>query len=457
MSFLASFALVCTLLPQAPQGGPDGTAAAKGAQGQGLLTPAERAGLRDKLVKYLVEDAAYSLSTGKEREKASKAAEKARNAFSDDWSKAEKKGALASMVDLRAVFENCFSLKPPTISLGQLRAEKTKGSDLEYSFYLPKNYKATSPSRTIWVLPGTTDTKGDAWTKPADYFAATWDKSATSADTIFHLPMARQGIELDPVPDFSREASANEEQSRIDWMWGSFAELIWAYNIERSKLFLDCGRGSCGFGLRFVTMFPDRFAGVILRAPVAVDDIRLGSLRDLPVLLLRTGANTAVVDALAKRLEEIGAKPTTLDAKDEYPHKGHTTDIETWLADKRRTAVPNRVVIEPNHDKFNQAYWADIEVADSLVTAQPDKKPRLECEADRAANRITVKTVGIERFTIFLNDDLVDLDKEFTVVINDKAVTEKKTRNFRDLRERMIKRRDWEFLFPVAFTSNVPK
>ena len=69
-----------------------------------------------------------------------------------------------------------------------------------------------------------------------------------------------------------------------------------------------------------------------------------------------------------------------------------------------------------------------------------------------------VKAVGIERFTLFLNDDLVDLDKEITFVVNDKATVEpKKTRSFRDMQERLLLRRDWEYIFPVVYHTTVPK
>ena len=38
--------------------------------------------------------------------------------------------------------------------------------------------------------------------------------------------------------------------------------------------------------------------------------------------------------------------------------------------------VPTRVVIEPNSDKFNRAYWADIEVAEVDVgEVQPPREP----------------------------------------------------------------------------------
>jgi len=455
MSFLASLTVVVALLPQAPQGG--GQEAGGKAP---ILTPAERGNLRDKLAKFLLEEATYNTSTGKEREKASKLREKAKDSFEDDWKKAEKKGNLmGSMADLRAVFENCFLLKQPSISLGQLRAEKNKTTQIEYSFFLPKNYKSTTPSRAIWVLPGTASpTETSTWAKAPEYFGATWDKSASLADSLFLVGVPHPALELDPLPDFGRESGEAEEQRRIDWMWQTLAELMIPYNVDRNRVFLDCGRGACGFGLRFMTMYPDRFAGAVLRAPVEVGDLRLGSLLGIPILLMRTPATAAAVDALKKRLDEATPGTTTvMDATDEYPHHGCTQQIEAWLADKKRNAMPSKVVIEPNHDKYNRAYWADIDIADSLVTTKGDKRPRLECVADRAANRITVKTVGIERFTLFLNDDLVDLDKEFTVVVNDKAVTEKKTRSFRDLKDRVVVRLDWEFLFPVAFTTTVPK
>jgi hypothetical protein len=43
------------------------------------------------------------------------------------------------------------------------------------------------------------------------------------------------------------------------------------------------------------------------------------------------------------------------------------------------------------------------------------------------------------------------------VVVNDKAVTEKKVRSFPDMYSRMVVRRDWDYLFPVMYHSVVPK
>jgi hypothetical protein len=455
MPFVA--AAVACLLPLAvfvPQG--DGGDPAK----PGLLTPAERTSLRDKLAKFMQEDAVYSTSSGKDRDKAARSREKAKDAFDAEWQKAEKKGNLmASMPDLRGVFENCFLLKPPAKTVGTLWSDKSKLSQMEYSYFLPKSYKPNVPCIALWVLPGRTGAEATApFAKAVDYFAATWDKTPLAGEAIVHLPNPIPGLEYDPIPDFSREADDAEEQRRIDWMWGTYADTLNTFNVDRGRLFLDCGRGNCGFGLRFVSMFPDRFAGVVLREPVAVDGLRLGSLAGVPVLMVKSEATKAVVEALQKRIEELApGSVTVLDAVGEYPYTDLTPKFEEWLRSKRRNAMPSKVVIEPNHDKFNNAYWADIVVADRLVSAAADKKPRLECTADRAANRITVKAVGVERFTIYLNDDLVDLDKDFTIVVNDKAVTEKKARNFRDMRENVIVRSDWELLFPVRYNATVPK
>jgi hypothetical protein len=460
MTVLVSLALLSALLPQgspAPAGTPQDGSQANGKPP--VLTPAEQATLRAKLVDYLFADGLYAGASGKERDKLSKAREDKKEKFEDEWRKAEKKNVLGSMTDLRAVFDNCFLLKQPSISLGQLRPETIKEDQLSYHFYLPKTYRAPVPCRTLVVLPGTiAPDKASDWVKPADWFAATWDKTPTIADSIVHIPVIPPGLEMDPIPDYGREGAEAEETRRRQTVFGTFGEVMTTYNVDRPRVFLDCGRGSCGFGLRFMTLFPERFAGAVLRYPVECDDIRLGCLSEIPVLLLRTAATAAVVDALKKRLDEVAPnKATVLDVADEYPHKGAHAQIEEWMKDKRRTISPARVVLEPNHDRLNRAYWVDILTADSLLTAAPDKKPRLEVQADRSTNRITVKAVGVERFMLFLNDDLVDLDKEFTVVINDKAVTEKRTRSFRDLREIVIQRNDWECLYPVTFTTTVPK
>lgn len=454
--------LFAPLLLAVPQGtpAPSGQDPGGGGSKPPLLTPAEQETLRGRLAKFLAATEAYDNETAtRAREKANKARDKARDEFDKEWAKLEKKGNLVgSMPDMRAIFQNCFQLTAPGFSTGQLRKETNKVDATEYSFFLPKAYRAEKPHPTVVLLPGTTAPGGAQWAKPADWFASVWDKTNLVNTSIVHVCHFPANLELDPVPDFAREGAEADEDRRNAAVWSGLGQVMSNYNVDRNAVFLDCGRGTCGFGLRFVSNFPDRFAGVVLREPIEVDDIRLGSLLGKPVLMLKTAATAKAVEALQQRLE--AQSPGTvkvIDAADGYPHRGAAADIEAWMGQQRRSMTPMKVIVEPNHDRFNRAYWVDIDRADPLLGAPLDSRPRIEVEADRASNRVVVKARGVEKFVLFLNDDLVDLDQEFTVVVNDKAVVEKKVRSFRDMRDRMMMRRDWEYLFPVMYVSTVPK
>ncbi len=113
--------------------------------------------------------------------------------------------------------------------------------------------------------------------------------------------------------------------------------------------------------------------------------------------------------------------------------------------------------IEPNTDDHNRAYWVDIEKADSIDSTPDDRRVRVEAVADRANNTVRVQCVGVERLRLYLNDELLDLDKPFLVVVNGREFREERTRSFETLRETLVRRRDWEALFPVTFTTSVPK
>jgi hypothetical protein len=261
------------------------------------------------------------------------------------------------MVDLRAVFYNCFERERPKHGFGQLYPRKIQEEQLDYSFFLPKSYKPEQPLTTLIVLPGLTapDAIGK-WEKTKDYFGQTWDDTPLVDNTIFHLPQIPEGLEMDPVPDYSREGADIEEDRRNRAVLMTFGEIMNGYNVDRGRIFVDCARGNCGYGLRLLTLFPDRFAGIILREPVAVDDIRIGNLRGIPILMLQTDETKATVAALQKRIEEVSPDTVTVvDAKGAYPHKESAPDIAQWLEGKQRNMSPTRIVLEPNHDRFIEA------------------------------------------------------------------------------------------------------
>jgi hypothetical protein len=163
-----------------------------------LLTPAEQQGLRDKMAAFIKSNDAYDRATAvRDREKDEHTAREGEGGVREGVDKQMEKARnlLASMPVLRAIYDNCFLLDRPEFSLGNLRAEKPKGDGkgdvIEYSFFLPKTYKAEKPMRAVIVLPGTAAAGAPAWAKREDYFAAVWDKTTALNDTIFevcHVP-----------------------------------------------------------------------------------------------------------------------------------------------------------------------------------------------------------------------------------------------------------------------------
>jgi len=432
-----------------PQGGGDPPA---------LLTPAEQKSLQAKLAKYVETQTAYDAagSNDKQREKLLKDYNKARDAFNTEWEgRMEKKGnLLGSMHDLQAVFANCLSYeRKPALSFRKVDA---KDGIPAFDLSVPKNYRAEMPTRTVLLLPGL-DEKNQ-WIDGRRWFEMTWDKSASVNDVIFHVSIVAPESELDPVPDYSRSSGEEEENGRIKEVLQSYGETKRQYNVDRSRLVLDAGKGACAFGVRLATHFPEVFAGLVLRHPTSLEGIRLGSITGLPILLLSSAATADACKEIKTQLEQLDPKQCTiLETTDAYPFKGATADIEKWMAGVQRVVNRSKVVIEPNHDRFTKAFWVAIDTMDALQTAAPDKKPRVEAIADRAQNRITIKAVGVEGLTLQLNDALVDLSKDFTVIVNDKAVTEKRNRDFNRMFEYMMMKYDSDFLFPVQFRVRVPK
>lgn len=435
------------------------------AQAATLLSPAEAATLREKFRRFLREDAAHRQAVdkdGKEQLRTERARTRAEEELLVEWQRFGKKGdLLASPADLRQVLHNVFPLPANAPGLGAWRDGEVAfpgfGEVHRFALLVPKGYRADVTARTVVLVPGSLS-GGAPIPAPAEYQQACWGSSSLAADTVWHGLVVPAKWSLDEAPDRTADGGDEVDAMRARFLFGSLGDTVGKVAVDRARVFLDCGRGACGFGLRFCAMFPDRFAGLVLRAPVAADALRLGSLANLPILLVRTKNSAAVVDALQQRLAaEAPRLVTVLEATDEYPHPGLTGAITDWVVQQQRSMVPKRVVVEPVTDDHNRAYWVDIEDADLLASTPAARLPRLEAEADRANNTVRVVCRGVERFTLQLNDDLLDLGKPFTIVVNGREYREQRTRSFQQLRDGLVARGDWDVLFPVSLTTSVPK
>jgi hypothetical protein len=395
----------------------------------------------DKRQRKLQSDAA------KEREKVVK-----------EWETRSKKAdLLGSMVDLRAIFAQPFSHARINGS-GLLKSEKATDRVPAHAVFIPKTYKAEdAPLRAIVVLPGM---NGEKWQGAREYFADTWEGTTATESSFFVVADVPEGMDFDPLPDYSQPNGEVVESSRIKQVLLPMGSQLKPLNYDRNRLFLDCGKGNSAFGLRLASYFPYRFAGIVVRDPTALPpEVRLGSLMGVPVLLLASAETKAACDALSKALNDLeGGKCTVLEGKGAYPWKESQPEIEAWIASQLRPVDRSKLIVEPNSDKFRKVHWANITQADPLLGTAPDKRVRLLVEADRSANRIKVETRGVEQFQLLLNDSIVDLSREFTVDVNGKLFTERsEVRSFSFMTEQLMTAFDPTWIFTAEYSVQVPK
>lgn len=426
------------------------------------LSAGDLKSLNGKLAKMVEAQTAYDEagSNSKQRDKAAKNYDSAKDAFFAEFDRlseklGDKQAILKSMPDLEAVFANCFPYERK--SALSLRKVDAKDGVPAYWLSVPKSYKAEVPNRALLLVPGL-DEKGE-WTDGKKWFEATWtDKAPLAADTLIHVPVVAKEVDLDTAPDYSKTEAEQQERQRNAELMLSYGDTQRTYNVDRSRRFVDAGKGSCGFAVRLATYFPDLFAGMVLRHPVDDPKVRLGSLGGVHFLLLSSADTAEACKAMKERFDKIDpAICTVLQTTDAYPHPAAAPEIEKWMAGVKRDFHRKKIVIEPNDDRFRKSYWVGIEKMLSVYTAPEALKPRVEVEADRAQNRIRITSVGVESIFLTLNDSLVDLDKPFTIVVNDKAMTEQRARSFNEMWKYMLQKFDPEFLFPVQFRVQVPE
>ncbi|MEZ5965401.1 MAG: hypothetical protein R3F56_16330 [Planctomycetota bacterium] len=442
-----SFTLLLSTCALLPQQDPSAT--------QPVLSKSDHDALRSKLRDYYGARADANDANEKRRAAAAKKETQARDKFLKDWDgRAEKKNALANVADLQAVFANCFEFDRQTGS-GDLRAMKPKGFP-PHDLVLPKKYKADAPAATVFLLRGQSD-KG--FVPARDWYEKTWKSAAAAGDYVFVLPELDESVDFDPPADLSKPDGQATDGKRREVLLAALGGAMRTVNVDRDRLYLDCGAGSCAYALRLCTYFPHLFAGIVLRKPTDPGDLQLDSLTGVPVLLLRSDETKDVSDRLAAALNKLQAgSATVLDAKGDYPFTESAAEVAEWMGKHSRDVFRSRVVIANNHDSMRRAYWVFMGKAEPIADVLPAERPRLEVVADRASNKITVTSRGVSDFGLWLNDALVDLDKEITCVINGKAQPPfKLERSLKRLLDNVFNLRDSSMLFVAEKGFEVPE
>ena len=254
------------------------------------------------------------------------------------------------------------------------------------------------------------------------------------------------------------------------------------YHIDPDRIFLT-GMSNGGIGAWIIGMHhAPLFAGV---APMAsgLDDVLFPFLKNLtqtPVYIIH-GARDRIMPVdlsrqIVKELDTLQVDYIYREHDHTHPHAGghffprpELPALVSWFGKQQRNPFPCKVTLVRDASHLSEFGWVRIDATDRIamfseaLTDNRDEfvKNRIYAELDVAIvgpNQVEVRTTRVRRYTIFLNNDLVDLSQPVTVVTN--GVTSFQgivNPDLETLLREARRRQDPRMLFPVQLTLAVEK
>lgn len=253
------------------------------------------------------------------------------------------------------------------------------------------------------------------------------------------------------------------------------------YRIDPNRIFLS-GMSNGGIGAWLIGMHhAPLFAGL---APMAsgIDDVLfpfLQNLRATPVYIIH-GSQDQVMPVelsrkLAGELENMGYPfiyrehdRTHAMAGGHFFPREELPDLVKWFDGQRRNPVPKVLTVVRDASHLLPFGWARIDATDQIASFSEDLvDKRDESIRQRSYARLTARVTGpnqievhtdrVRQYTLFLNEDLIDLSKPVVITTNgvpsfEGVVTPQAETLLRQARLRQ----DSGQLFPVHLTLSVP-
>ncbi|MFG0251472.1 MAG: transglutaminase domain-containing protein [Phycisphaerales bacterium JB038] len=211
-------------------------------------------------------------------------------------------------------------------------------------------------------------------------------------------------------------------QAHIDPLFDRLIETyVAARGVDPDRVYL-LGYSAGGDGVyQLAPRMADRLAAASMMAGHPNEASPLG-LRNLPFFLFMGGKDGAYNRNQVAR--EWGAKLAALQTEDPegYPHrltiyedKGHwmggkDREVLPWMAAETRDPWPKRIVWRQDDVTHTRFYW--------LGMAEEDAKPGVTVIAEVEGQTIRIETEDVQRLTLRLRDELIDLDEMIHIEVN---------------------------------------
>jgi pimeloyl-ACP methyl ester carboxylesterase len=254
------------------------------------------------------------------------------------------------------------------------------------------------------------------------------------------------------------------------------------YHIDPDRIFLT-GMSNGGIGAWVIGMHDaPLFAGI---APMAsgLDNVLLpflANLRSTPIYIIHGSKDQVMPVELSRtitnELTRLGYPFVYREHDREHPMAGghyfpreELPELVTWLNAQRRNPLPTSVTVVREASHFQPFGWVRIDTTDAiaafsedLVSKRDDRiKQREYARLDAsivAPNRIEVRADRVQRYSLFLNEQLIDSSKPLIVLTNGQVSFDGTvTPSLETLLKQARLRQDSRQLFPIHLAIQVRK
>lgn len=348
-----------------------------------------------------------------------------------------------------------YGVEPVGAQVG--RPVRVRGRTYSFGLYVPDSYRPTKDYGLVVCLHGAGFT--------GDSYLERW-QARLESEYILACPTLRQGTW------WTREAE--------ELVLATIRAVQHQYRIDPDRIFLT-GMSNGGIGAYLIGLHhAPLFAGL---APMAagLDEVLLPlleNLRQTPVYIIH-GARDQVMPVelsrtIVREFQQLGIPYVYREHDRVHPQAGghffpreELPDLVAWFDATRRTPYPTHLVAVRDASHLLPFGWIRIDATDRIaafsdsLTDRHDEDvanrryARIEARIT-APNRIEVHTRLVRRYTLFLNDALIEYEKPVTVLTNGRVsyegtVTPSAETALREARHRQ----DRHVFFPVKLSFTV--
>jgi hypothetical protein len=202
-----------------------------------------------------------------------------------------------------------------------------------------------------------------------------------------------------------------------------FKRILDHFNIDSNRWYVEgVGAAADGVQIAATEYMSNRLAGLILRGPAKAVTNECSTL--YPTLVVR-GKTSDPAKAVFEAYKKIDEKNNAEVVVDDLPAVVQPNDgINAWLGQHARRAMPASWPWVTTITETDGEPWTGC-----VMIGAPGKrgeKTKLTVKYVRDTNSVDVQCENLGEFNVYLNDDLLDLDKEVTVFVNGELNSKKR-------------------------------